>query len=324
MRSSLNSAPLGALAAFGVTFVVLVASGVSNLKVDASVALGVALLALVYVLWANIHTKSAKPHLLLSDEENIDQTRRHPIIRVGAIVLASVGVGFVLYSMALLSSGDSKLGSSFPGLDGLLGTNPRKHHARHRAHHAQNVYHVAVNLWWWPLLLAIPLLILALYVWQNWKHTTLVITNKRFIVKREVAPYAPWMTPYFNQTPFEQIVDNDDDTSFIGNIGNWWGTLNVTRRLMESSDEQQPVDRYHLIPRYVEFADTLRAAREHFFREVEEARMAAQQAAREQEERLLQEQNLHFARIGDALERMSPPPVPTPVVHDDTQEIPPT
>jgi hypothetical protein len=323
MRSSRNSVPLGTLAAIGIAFLLLAGTGESNFKVDGIVALVVGALVLTYLIWSNIHTRSAKPHLLLPDEVKVDETMRHPIIRIGAVVIAAISCALVLYSISLHSSGGSTVRSAFPGLGSLFGPpRPRRHHGHHGQAAQQNI-HLSVDLWWWPLLLAIPLLIVALHVWQNWKYTSLVITNKRFIERREVSPYVPWLTPYFNQTPFEQIVDSDDDTDHIGNIGNWWGTLKVTRQKSEITDKTEPIDKYHLLPRYIEFADTLRGARADFRSEAEGRRMAAEEARRAQEERLATEQIRHHARIADALERLSPPP-PAPVIasQEETQDLP--
>jgi hypothetical protein len=279
--------------------------GLDNSGFNLLLALFVMAAVWVYFAWCRYHYVRVDSHEALDGEEVLVETRRHQIAVFPGFISGGIGLCFVLWGLGLWANG------------GEVHFTLRKHNhfeksARwHRLHHEPEYIkqHIGFSVWWLPFLIGLLLVLYGLYVWQDWKHTKLLATTKRWIEQRTASYYMPWLTPYFNPLPFEQVADTDDEASKIGNIGNWWGTVVIIRKLMEASDKELPREYYRMVPNYVHIADTLRKAWQQFKEDLKETEQG-------------DEQSRQIARIADSLEALLLRNSSTGD-NDDTRKFPP-
>jgi hypothetical protein len=244
-----------ALAAGLLTFVALSRNGLGAIQL--LVALWVAGLVWFYFAWCEFHAKRVKPERDKKGEVVLRKTRRHQVLYVLAATLVAFGAVFLLAGIYMWAT---NAGFTIKVPNHALETK-----RWHRIHHEpmETVHHS--NLWWIPFVIGFVLTYLGLHVWQNRKYTFISITNVRLIQQRSLVYYMPWLKSYFNQTPYEQMVDTDNEATTIGNIGDWWGRVIITWRLMKGSvtmENKQIILDY--IPDYKNFAGILRDAYDDF------------------------------------------------------------
>jgi hypothetical protein len=114
----------------------------------------------------------------------------------------------------------------------------------------------------WPLGLIIVALsaYLAVYVWEDLKHTYYIVTDRRELKLREIIPYMPWLGRMLEQSPFDMVVDIDQSTGHIGNVAGW-GKVTITKRLHEGSDRVDQLVKRTFIPDHEHYARVLREAK---------------------------------------------------------------
>jgi hypothetical protein len=211
----------------------------------------------LYFAWCEFHAKRETPDEWLDDERQLLAFRRHHVLCTIAAIVGAVGTALLLVGLYMWAA---NAGIHFRYTTPNRPLESKRWHHRH--HEPISItHHFDLSLWWLPFLLGLLTVYLACYIWQNWKYATIAVTSKRLIQQRSVVYYMPWLKSYFNQTPYEQVVDTDNKATYFGDIGHWWGRVVITWRLQKGSVTQENrkiiLD---FIPNYKHVAGVLRNA----------------------------------------------------------------
>jgi hypothetical protein len=119
---------------------------------------------------------------------------------------------------------------------------------------ASKEWHLAV--WWMPLVVAVPCLLIAFFVWQGWKWRYVLITNQRLIEAQLSPRYIFWLGQKFEPVQLRQITDVNDDAGAVARLLGW-GTVSYERFPNRTADKTDTVELKHMRGSSA-FADHLR------------------------------------------------------------------
>lgn len=183
---------------------------------------------------------------LKSDTHIVNVTRRKGVVLVPAVIALGAVVLLIVAAIALRVFYPA-IEYTIPAMD-LSPTDSIKP--------TQATDH-SFAVWWIPLLFALPLLYIALAVWQDWKWKMYAIVyGVGLITVRVHSVYFFWMGQSFDPTPADQIVDVDDKAGALGSTFGW-GTVTYKIWLGKQTEDARE-DKIRFIPNSQQFAHDLK------------------------------------------------------------------